>query len=339
MKDMKKPDSKKASTAEHAAHTAADLRLQVCPKCQANYNRASLDICPKCGEPRPEVLPDAVELAPAVVDVVPEFPFIAQPSEQGGVIVEVMSGKVFRDMTEADVAEAAEEIGKVSITHQEVSQFLTTTEKEVADLEQKLKETRSIGRNTEIRLLDVGAELAQLGRAVNSGKREWNTQITHTVTPGNELVLTDAKTGKQIGERRTATVDEVKKATNRQAALLNPDAPKDAAHPIDDAKGKSKKRKTTDSPSHKPDPGEQPVKVSVSSSAFNRLTPPRKEGMRKVLGMDDEPSFPLNWGLSEDGERLHVEIPRRLFATLRTMAGPTLDFRQDGGVIVEVDKD
>lgn len=343
MKTKDKAAKDKPDTADHVL--PPELDLQVCPKCQANYNRASLTHCPKCQEPRPEMPPaveevkgHAIDQEPAKVEVVPEFPYLGQPSEQGGVIIEVIGGKVVRDMTEADVAEAAEEIGKVSVQHGEVSIFLRSAEGEVADLEQHLKEQRSIVRNAEIRLLDVGAELAVLGRAVNSGKREWKTQITHTVTPGNELVQTDAKTGKQVGERRTATADEMKKATNRQAALLNPDAPKDLAHPIDDAKAKKdKKRKTSDSPSHKPDPGEQMLKVSVSSSAFNRLTAQRKDNMRKMPGSDDEPGFALNWSLTDDGERMNVEIPRRLLLTLTTIAGPSLDFKQDSGVVLEIE--
>lgn len=326
MKTRDKDAKEKPSTAEHAA--PPELQLQVCAKCQANYNRASLTACPKCQEPRPE-LPAAVDAPKAPIEVVPEFPYIAQPAMAGGVILRVDGGKVFRPMTQDDVNAAAEEIGTVSERHGEVSKFLVLAENNVQTSEQRLKDDRGIVRNTEIQLLDVGAQLATLGRAVRSGKREWNTQIVMTITPQNEVVYTDAKTGEQIGEKRTATADEMKQATNRQAALLNPDAPKDLATPIDDAK-KSKKRRTSDSPHAKPDPGHQPVKVSLSTAAFNRLTPMRKAEMRKVAGLDDDPPFALNWAVSEDAERMSVEIPRRLLGTLMTMAGPTLDFKQDG---------
>ena len=343
-----KNDSAKKSTdvAEHVIPPVPELVLQVCPKCDANYNRNALDKCPGCGEPRPEgtapqpeQTPQAVEQDPAPVEIKPEFPYINQPAVTGGVIIKVESGTVFRDMTQDDVNAAAEEIGTISMQHGEVAKFLAVSEANVLDLEQRLKDARGIVRTTEVRLLDVGAQLAELGRAVRSGKREWQTQITLTVTPGNEVIYTDAKTGIQIGDKRTATAEELKAATNRQAALLNPDAPHEVAQDIDTAKGKGKKgpRKTTDSPSHKPDPGEELLKASISSSAFNRLTPRRKDDMRSVPGMDDEPGYPLNWQLSEDGERMAVFIPRRLLATLRTMAGPNLDFKQEtGGVQVEV---
>ncbi len=335
MTKTKDKDAKaKPTTAENGL--PAGVELQVCPKCQGSYNRASLIACPKCGEARPEIAADP-PIPPAPPE--PEFPFIAQPAVKGGVILRVDGGKVFRLMTQDDVNAAAEEIGTVSLQHGDVAKFLTVCETNVAELEQNLKDARGIVRTTEVKLLDVGAQLATLGRAVRSGKREWNTQVVMTITLQNEVIYTDAKTGEQIGEKRTATNEEIKQATNRQAALLNPDAPKDPPHPIDDAKAKKdKKRRTSDSPNGKPDPREQVIKVSVSSSAFNRLTPRRKDDFRKVPGIDDEPGFPLNWSLSPDGERLSVDIPRRLLATLSTMAGPTLEFKQDtGGVILEIE--
>jgi len=341
----------KPTVAEHTMPPkVADIELQKCSACQANYNGAVLEKCPACGAPRPEPAsaeeakqpqeqPGAEPPVPAAPPP-PEFPFIAQPAVQGGIIIRVDSGKVLRDMTQDDVNAAAEEIGTVSVQHGDVAKFLAVAEANVLELEQQLKDARGVVRTTEVRLLDVGAQLAELGRAVRSGKREHHTQITLTVTPGNEVILTDAKTGQQIGERRTATADELKAATNRQAALLNPDAPHEVAHDIADGpKGKGKKagRKTSDSPTHKPDPGEDLIKVSVSSSAFNRLTQRRKDDMRSIPGLEDESGYPLNWQLSDDCERLNVFVPRRMLPTLRTMAGPGLDFKQETGAVqVEV---
>ena len=111
-KTPKAPAKQSTDVAEHMTPPIPGLVLQVCPKCDAKYNRNTLDKCPACGEPRPDAATTSQEQTAGEVQTpaaAPDpWPFLKIPAEQGGVIVGTDERDGVRDLTKEDIGAAHE---------------------------------------------------------------------------------------------------------------------------------------------------------------------------------------------------------------------------------------
>jgi hypothetical protein len=144
-----------------------------------------------------------------------EYPFLKTPAEQGAVIIGTDERDSTRQMTEADIKEAHDELYKES----QKLRAEALTEKEltaqIKSLEASLKGAREDLRKSEEEQLVLGRRLATFAEEIHTGVRKIQIKVVESVTKGNEFVVTDARDGKVI-ERRTATQDEIEESRSPQ---------------------------------------------------------------------------------------------------------------------------
>lgn len=331
-KTPKAPAMKLPDVAEHVTTPAPELVLQVCPKCDANYNRNTLDKCPACGGPRPDATATPPPEQPASETQAPAaapdaWPFLKIPADQGGVIVGTDERDGVRDLTPEDIGAAHEEMYLTSQNLREAEAEEKRLEREEKNAEAALKGTREALRKIEQKQLELGRELATFSEEIHTGKRRITIQVVETVTLQNELVITDARDGSVI-ERRTATANELDKARNVTTEM------------------KLSKMNLTvvpDSPDAKGNPEQDVLHVSINLAAYKKTKKAIKSGLQEVQvpnPANEDDVYPISWQ-AKDGRSLAI-VPRWVASRLDLLCeqDKALDFRiekpETGGVQVEV---
>lgn len=330
-KTPKAPAKQSTDVAEHMTPPIPGLVLQVCPKCDAKYNRNTLDKCPACGEPRPDAATTSQEQTAGEVQTpaaAPDpWPFLKIPAEQGGVIVGTDERDGVRDLTKEDIGAAHEEMYLTSQNLREAEAEEKRLEREEKNAEAALKGTREALRKIEQKQLELGRELATFSEEIHTGKRRITIQVVETVTLQNELVITDARDGSVI-ERRTATADELDEARNVTTEMKFSKMNLDVVPDSPDAKG---------------NPEQDVLHVSINLAAYKKTKKAIKSGLQEVQvpnPADDDDVYPISWQ-TKDGRSLAI-VPRWVASRLHLLCeqDTALDFRiekpEAGGVQVEV---
>lgn len=250
------------------------------------------------------------EPAAAAVEQPPAYPFLREPAEHGGVVLR--NGEDFAqvDMTPEDIAAANDEMFVTSQNLRGAQQQQKNLLDEENRVEGELKAVRAGLRKNEETRLALGDELAVFAEQIHTGKRRVTIQTTHTLTTGNELVITDARDGREI-ERRTATADEIAEAQRKTASMLTTPA----------GGGKN--------------PQDELVTVSVAADAFGGKGGKKLAAdMAEVYALNDDfedEGYPVVW-LPADNKRSAAIVPRWVASRLTTIVGAkaeSIGFRVD----------
>lgn len=239
-------------------------------------------------------------------------PFLKTPAEQGGIIIGLTERDGTTPLTPVDIDAAHEEL---YLTSQELREAEVKQRELVIQEKQNeaaLKGTREQLRKAELKQLELGRDLATLSEEIHTGERKVTIKVVKTITLGNELVLTDARDGREI-ERRTATTEELEQSrqpgTNQAAMRYG----------------------TSDSPDAKQNPDDQDVTVSVRSAAYKKTKRGIAEGLMEVPypnAETEEDGFGVAWSPPADG-RSSAIVPRWVAHRLAVVAegDKALDFR------------
>ena len=229
------------------------------------------------------------------------FPFLREPAEPGGVILRTEEAQAEVDMTPADVAAANDEMFLTSQNLREAQGQQKDLLRDEKNAEAALKAVREALRKNEERRLSLGDELAVFAEQIHTGKRKVTIQTVHTLTKGNELVITDARDG-SVRERRTASADELAEAREKTASIA------------------------TVPTSGKGNPQDELVTVSVNPSAFKgrkKLAADMAEVYPEDADSDAEP-YPVVW-LPDANKRSAAIVPRWVAFRLIKIAGSESD--------------
>lgn len=237
------------------------------------------------------------------------YPFLRTPAEAGGVIIDTDEAEATTPMTREDIDAANEEMYTTSTQLREEEANRTTLLADEKRAEASLKGIReAIRKNEEHRLL-LGSELATFAEEIHTGLRKITIKVVRTVTKGNELVITDARDGKER-ERRTATAEELEWASGKNAVLFAPEL----------------------APDH---PRNRPVTVSVLKDGYKGTRRGLAKDMMEVFaeGADDDAEpYAVKWVPGDAGRTVAI-VPAWVAERLRTISDPypTLGFRMDAG--------
>lgn len=216
-------------------------------------------------------------------------------------IIDVDEAEATVQMTRADI-DAANEEQAISAANLRTEQGnLKALLQDEKNAEAALKAAREALRKNEIRRLELGDELATFAEQIHSGMRRITIKVVRTVTKGNELVVTDARDGKER-ERRTATADELEEAQGKTTSLFMPGRPDDPQH--------------------------QMVRVLLNKEGFKGGRKSLPLDFAEVLpanACDDDEPFKVVWQPGEPGSGRSVAIvPRWVASRMRTIAGKQL---------------
>lgn len=254
----------------------------------------------KKGSQEPQPQDETNEANGATQPPAQPLPFLREPAEPGGFIIGTEEAAAEVEMTAADIAAANDEMFITSQNLREAQGQQKDLLRDEKNAEQALKAVRESIRKNEERRLSLGDELAVFAEQIHTGKRKVTIQTVLTITKGNELVITDARDGKER-ERRTATKEELAKAQDKTASILTQQQPGDKGNPQDEL-----------------------VTVTVLAGAFSKARKKLATDMFEVLpenaDIDADP-YPVVW-LPAPNKRSAAVVPRWVAMRLLTIAGP-----------------
>lgn len=252
-----------------------------------------------------------------------KFPHLKTPAEAGGVIIGTEERQSTTQLTEEDLAAAREEQYASSQQLREVQREQKELAKKEFELEQQLKSTRTQIREKEAQALDIGDHLATFAEEVHSGIRKITIECAMTLTRGNEVVITDGRSGVEL-ERRTASKEELEKGLFKDGQLFC----------------------TSDSPTPKEKPDERPVTVSVLKDGVKQAAKTVRKSLEAPLLPDDADEdaegYEVNWVPDgRDPLRLIAIVPAWVAQKAKAIAerAPQIGFRiepEDGQQTIEV---
>ena len=246
------------------------------------------------------------------------YPYAEVPACHLGVIIGPPKDyKQQRELTEADKAAAAEEMGFVSEQYTDCKAAIDKLQDEISRIEQALKDERAHRRHLEKRRVDLADILSTYGNEVRSGKRNFVYKAVETLTPDNQLIGTDAATGDEL-YRREATPGEISGAKKKQTEMKMPAGA--TAQKVEKGTGDTTH---SDSPTPRGKAGDELMPVSVSKAKWDASLPRLRENCT-TLDMDEKNPYTIDWQDIGTG-RLVANIPRRHVGALRTRASGELD--------------
>lgn len=247
------------------------------------------------------------------------YPYAEVPACHLGVIITPPKDyKQQRELTEADKAAAAEEMGFVSEQYTDCKAAIDKLQDEVSRIEQALKDERAHMRHLEKRRVDLADILSTYGNEVRSGKRNFVYKVVETLTPDNQIIGTDAATGDEL-YRREATPGEIDKAKKKQTEMKMP-AGTAPAQKVEKGTGDTTH---SDSPTPKGKAGDELMPVSVSKAKWDAALPRLRDNCT-TIDMDEKNPYVIDWQDIGTG-RIVANIPRRHVGALRTRANGELD--------------